>query len=280
MAKSRIGAIEENLVKKTKLYKELTGTSTVELVEKLLTEFFNEIKLNNEYIYIDEIYYFNFEKLLIDKEVKATKNKLSEDLKKTYIIKKIPNNLDEFDKLHTTFCYNGNPKKHLGIYSYNEFISQSEFKDTELFQCYILFYYDEKTEELILKLIELSDIALIIKLDNHSSILTDLSEFNKIFIEELERIKKIPEKKKMTYNFRKPLFEYDNPLIYLGSTTVIESYINAKKMAKDIYTIDPKLYRELKGKYDSEDLVIFREGRLIKYEEIDNIKQIEKYSSN
>lgn len=103
MSKVRIGAIDENLVNKTRRYKELTGTTTVELVEKLLSEFFKEIKLTNDYINIDEIYYFNFKKLLKDGKVKATKNKLSQDLKETYIVKKIPNNLDKFDKNNNTF---------------------------------------------------------------------------------------------------------------------------------------------------------------------------------
>ena len=67
MSKVRIGAIDENLVNKTRRYKELTGTTTVELVEKLLSEFFKEIKLTNDYINIDEIYYFNFKKPINEK---------------------------------------------------------------------------------------------------------------------------------------------------------------------------------------------------------------------
>ena len=278
MKKERIGAIDGNLVEKTRYFKKLTGISTVELVEMLLSDFFNEIRLTNDYIYIDEIYYFNFKKLIENREVKASKNKIYTDLKESFIVKKIPNNLDEFDKPHNTFCYNGIPEKHLGIYSYNLFISKSTFKDTELLQKYILFDYNEKTEELILKLVDLTDITLIIDLDKNKRVLNDLNKVNEIFIEELKRIKKLPDENKLVYDYNKPLFEFDNPLLYLSSSTVIESYINAKQLSKTIHRTDLKLYNELKGKYNSDDLVIFRNGRLIKNikdNKLDKTKEIE-----
>lgn len=280
MSKVRIGAIDENLVNKTRRYKELTGTTTVELVEKLLSEFFKEIKLTNDYINIDEIYYFNFKKLLKDGEVKATKNKLFQDLKETYIVKKIPNNLDKFDKNNNTFCYNKIPEKHLGIYSYNLFKSKSKFKDTELFQYYILFEYNEITEELNLKLIDIKDIALLVDINDISDILKDLNEFNEIFIDELDRIKGMPESEKLPHDFGKPLFEFDNPLVYIGSTTVIESYINAKKIAVDVYSTNAEMYDELKGRFNSEDLIIFRDGKLVNPSDAENLKIKDKENPN
>lgn len=264
MTKIEIGAIKRDLVKKTKIYEEITGISTEKLVEKLLTDFFEDIRITNDYINIDEIYYFNFSKLLENREVTATKNKLSENLNETFIIKKIPNNLDKFDKAYNTFCYNGNPNQHAGIYSYNRFYCESKFKDTSLFQYYILFDYNEQTEDLILKLIDLNSLKLLVDLNNLSNVLNDLREYNKIFDEELERIKKMPEEDKLILEQFKPLFEFDNPLLYLASSTVIESYENAKYMAKSIYKTDIEQYGELKGKYNSEDLIIFREGKLVK----------------
>lgn len=88
MTKIEIGAIDKNLVKKTKIYEEITRISTKKLVEGLLTDFFEKIHITNEYINIDEIYYFNFSKLLENREVIATKNKLSENLNETFIINK------------------------------------------------------------------------------------------------------------------------------------------------------------------------------------------------
>lgn len=188
------------------------------------------------------------------------------------MLKKIPNNLDKFDKNNNTFCYNETPEKHLGIYSYNLFKSKPKFKDTELFQYYILFEYNEKTEELNLKLIDIKDIALLVDINNISDVLKDLNEFNKIFIDELERIKQMPETEKLPHDFSKPLFEFDNPLVYIGSTTVIESYINAKKIAADVYSTNSEMYDELKGKFNSEDLIIFRDGKLVNSTDADNLK--------
>ena len=264
MTEMEISGIKQDLVEKTKRYEEITGISTEKLVEKLLTEFFEDIHINNDYINIDEIYYFNFTKLLENHEVIATKNKLSENLNETFIIKKIPNNLDKFDKTYNTFCYNGNPDQHAGIYSYNRFHCESKFKDTFLFQYYLLFDYNEKTEKLVLKLIDMNDLNLLVDLNNLPNVLKDLTEFNKIFIEELERIKKMPEEDKWVLEHSKPLFEFDNPLLYLISSTVIESYENAKDMAKSIYKTDIEKYHELKGKYNSEDLIILREVQLLK----------------
>lgn len=277
MTKIEIGAIEKDLVEKTKIYEEITGISTEKLVEDLLNDFFEDIHITNDYINIDEIYYFNFSKLLEKREVIATKNKLSENLNETFIIKKIPNNLDKFDKTYNTFCYNGNQYQHAGIYSYNRFYCEKNFKDTSLFQYYILFNYNEKTEALVLKLIDLDDINLLVDLNNLSDVLNDLIEFNRIFAEELERIKKIPEEKKLILEQFKPHFEFDNPLLYIASSTVIESYENAKNMAMSFYKTDSEYYDALKGKYNSEDLVILREGRLVK--EVNDTKIKEELDS-
>ena len=97
MTKIEIGAIEKDLVEKTEIYEEITGISTEKLVEDLLNDFFEDIHITNDYINIDEIYYFNFSKLLEKREVIATKNKLSENLNEIFIIKKIPNNLHTID---------------------------------------------------------------------------------------------------------------------------------------------------------------------------------------
>lgn len=280
MTKIEINSIKKSLADKIKIYKELTEITMEDLVEELLEDFFDKIRLTDGYIRIDEIYYFNFTELLKNKEVKATKNKLYVNLNETFIIKKIPNNLDKFDKNYNIFCYGGNPEKHVGVYSYNRFYCESKFKDTELFQYYILFEYNEKTEELILRLTDLNDIKLRIDLNILPNILNELNESNQMFIEELDRIKNMPEEKKLILEYSKPLFEFDNPLFYMHSSTVIESFINAKKMAESFHRIDFEGYEELRGKYGSEDLVILREGRLLKKDEIEELKKSKELNSS
>ena len=44
-------------------------------------------------------------------------------------------------------------------------------------------------------------------------------------------------------------------------------------MAKSIYKTDIEQYEELKGRYNSEDLIIFREGKLVKKVNDSKIKE-------
>lgn len=118
-------------------------------------------------------------------------------------------------------------------------------------------------------------LKLLVDLNNLPNVLNELIEFNKIFIEELERIKKMPEEDKIILESFKPLFEFDNPLLYLASSTVIESYENTKYLSKSIYQTDFNTYNELKGRFNSGDLVIFREGRLVKEINDDKFKKID-----
>ena len=101
-----------------------------------------------------------------------------------------------------------------------------------------------------------------------------------IFIDELDRIKGMPESEKLLHDFGKPLFEFDNPLVYIGSTTVIESYINAKKIAVDVYSTNAEMYDELKGRFNSEDLIIFRDGKLVNPTDAENFKIKDNETSN
>ena len=54
MTEMEISGIKQDLVEKTKRYEEITGISTEKLVEKLLTEFFEDIHITNDYINIDD----------------------------------------------------------------------------------------------------------------------------------------------------------------------------------------------------------------------------------
>ena len=74
---------------------------------------------------------------------------------------------------------------------------------------------------MILRLTDLNDIKLRIDLNILPNILNELNESNQMFIDELDRIKNMPEEKKLILEYSKPLFEFDNPLFYIHSSTVI-----------------------------------------------------------
>ena len=141
MAKVGIGKIEEELIEKTKVYKKLTGTSTVELVETLLTDFFKDKVLDNDFIDLPKPYYFNMMELKEEGIVKATTIKPIKDLEKTFVLFNVPNNLDSFNAEANSYCYEDNIHLHRGYYVASEF---SEFN----VKLELVFSYNTSSEEL------------------------------------------------------------------------------------------------------------------------------------
>ena len=141
MAKVRIGKIEEELIEKTKVYKKLTGTSTVKLIESLLADFFKDKVLDNDFIDLPKPYYFNMMELKEEGIVKATTIKPIKDLEKTFVLFNVPNNLDSFNAEANSYCYEDNIHLHRGYYVASEF---SEFN----VKLELVFSYNTSSEEL------------------------------------------------------------------------------------------------------------------------------------
>ena len=135
MAKVRIGKIEEELIEKTKVYKKLTGTSTVKLIESLLADFFKDKVLDNDFIDLPKPYYFNMMELKEEGIVKATTIKPIKDLEKTFVLLNVPNNLDSFNAEANSYCYEDNINLHRGYY-YMDYILD------------LVFSYDSDSKEL------------------------------------------------------------------------------------------------------------------------------------
>ncbi len=139
--KVQIGRIERSLVEQTKQYKELTGTSRVELVESLLADFFKDKVLDNDFIDLPKPYYFNMMELKEEGIVKATTIKPIKDLEKTFVLFNVPNNLDSFNAEANSYCYEDNIQLHRGYYVASEF---SEFN----VKLELVFSYNTSSEEL------------------------------------------------------------------------------------------------------------------------------------
>ena len=131
-----IGRIERSLVDRSKQYKELTGTSTVELVETLLTDFFKDKVLDNDFIDLPKPYYFNMMELKEEGIVKATPVKPIKDLEKTFVLFNVPNNLDSFNAEANSYCYEDNINLHRGYYYYMDYLLD------------LVFSYDSDSKEL------------------------------------------------------------------------------------------------------------------------------------
>ena len=160
MAKVRIGKIEEELIEKTKVYKKLTGTSTVGLIEELLTDFFKDSLLTNDFLELEEPFYFinnpyfyedEIIKAALDSPIGAVIEGVKIEPEEVYIVNKVPNNLDSFSKEHNKFCFSNNPNRHKGIYIHHKFLTLSDRPEECIIEDTIyLFDYNEADKTLII----------------------------------------------------------------------------------------------------------------------------------
>ena len=125
MAKSnkrQLGELEESLVNDIENYvKEVNKhrpkskkISKIGLIRKYFTELLANKVLTNDYMDLDNAYYYNLEDLRTNSEIIASTEFISEPEKQVKI-EKIPNNLDSWSIEEETYCYNNNPEEHKGV---------------------------------------------------------------------------------------------------------------------------------------------------------------------
>lgn len=266
----QLGKVTPSLNDKLNNYCDLIGVPKIQLLEELINKELEKSILTNEYIDIEGVYYFNFPELLKNKEVKAVKDKPKTDLNKLAIVKMIPNNLDVFDKDKRTFCYNGIAEKHLGVYTYNRIvINKLKVNETQFFQYYILFEYDSKTEELVLKLTNHENIFLLFDISDAKEIISDLADINKEYKEAEDNVKNLPDNATIKDLFTTSETEGLNLGLYLFSIDVIQSYAEAKGFSWSVLKWNPELYERLKGTDNSEDLALIKNVEIIPSKEKD-----------
>ena len=265
MAKIPIGKIEKSLVDKTKRYKELTGIGTVNLIEDLLTKFFNDSLLTNTFLELEEPFYFiNNSYFYEDGVIKASlENPIGaviEGVKikpyDVYLVNKVPNNLDTFEPEFNKFCYNKNPDRHKGIYVFHLFEALADNPEEALVShATYLFDYNEAEGTLIIEDLTFSekeDLSYKIDLGTHKevydSVIDEIENYNNwIFEEGLDP--EDPERLCLNYAYVFSSFE------------VIESYED--KIAMKNYLVET-------GSYNPEDEIqgvkkaVFRNRKLIK----------------
>lgn len=108
----------EELVNKINKYAELTGIGKTNLVENILNDYLKDKILDNDFIRLDKPYFLNIEELKLNNYVKATTNKPIINLGETYVLLKIPNNLDIFNKKFNSYCSDDKITLHKG-YTYD-----------------------------------------------------------------------------------------------------------------------------------------------------------------
>ena len=117
-------------------------------INQIIHEYFEDSSLNDDFINLDApIYVITtnfFEKGLTHRYLDDFDD-ISEDyLDKTYVIKKVPNNLDTFNKSSRTFCFK-EPGRHRGLCVYHGHnLNNTKLDGNKLTKCVLLFdYYDE-----------------------------------------------------------------------------------------------------------------------------------------
>ena len=283
MAKTKqLGKVEPELNKRITEYSKLIGISKTDLLEELFNKEVEDKVLDNSFIYPEEIYYFNFVDLLRFNTDKASTNRPKGNLTTVAIVKKIPNNLDSWNKELRTYCYNDNAKEHLGIYPYNRIeINPIKAVDTQLFQHYILFDYNEATKELTLTKVKVEDISLLTDVPEAMKVISGLAEINNIYIDFFENnVNKLPEEATI-YDLFNLEDENTNFLsLDIDSILVIQSLAEAKGFSKAILEVNPEAYEEIKGKYNSKDLILFRDVKIVGssevYKPVKEVKQLEE----
>ena len=157
----------------------LTNIDKTQFFNKILTNYFEGKVLNNNFIKLDEYFYFNIEELKENGIVKASSELPINDLDKCLIVKKIPNNLDTFNKENETYCY-GKQTQHKGIYTLYNVYYNTDIKKDKLLQIEdidefnLIFKYDYSKKELFISLVNSNDLYLYVP--SNSTILKEVEE--------------------------------------------------------------------------------------------------------
>jgi len=121
------------------------------LINELIEERLKDKLLTNHFIYLREKrYFFNLRELLENKKVIATPNPILHNQKEIYVVGKVPNNLDDFNKDLETYCVGNNKNIHAGYYilpAYNGYTEK-----------HFTFRFDAEKEEIEINLVPPSDI--------------------------------------------------------------------------------------------------------------------------
>ena len=248
-----IGRIERSLVDRSKQYKELTGTSTVELVETLLTDFFKDKVLTNDFINLEKPFYFDFKELTSKKIVKASSEVPISNLETCFVVNKVPNNLDNWNAEEKTYC-SGNPSIHKGIYIYYNILFDSEdyFKIADIFEKTLILKYDSSENKLEISLVNFNDLYLYVPSD--STVLDSIEKEKDYFY------------KNIVHNSENNII---NPEIYIGYFNIMKPYKVMKELAIFYESEEFKLFSERLDNAE-ETIIVNEDGEEERHISIDN----------
>ena len=161
----------------------LTGRATErnKLINELIEQELEGKVLENKFVDLyQNPFYFNVNELLENKTVIATKKPiLKGNQDEIFVVRRVPNNLDDFNNEFKTYCSENNKHVHTGYYIMPRFKGNDERHFT--------FRYDAEKEEVEINLVNPNDINTIFNPldDEKQKIKDDLIKYNIIYTHEL-----------------------------------------------------------------------------------------------
>ena len=147
------------LINSLSSYCSLIGIDRTKFISEVLSKELEGLILTKEFIPLEEPFYFNWPELEEKGIVTATTEEPIQDLDKCYLVKKVPNNFDSFNKEFRTYCYKKNINIHRGIYFYPKpvfFRSSYDFKELLVYPLY--FNYNAAANSLEISLIKINEL--------------------------------------------------------------------------------------------------------------------------
>lgn len=156
------------LINKLSSYCSLIGMDRTKYISEVLFKELEGLILTNDFITLEEPFYFNWQELEEKGIVKAATEEPVQDLEKCYLVKKIANNFDVFEQELRTYCFKKNPNLHRGIYFYPKpvfYESTLEFKELLVYP--LLFNYNTSNKgSLEISLIKINNLDMYINFEN------------------------------------------------------------------------------------------------------------------
>ena len=156
------------------------ATGRNSLINELIGNELDGKVLDNKFIDLyQNPFYFNVTELLENKTVIATKKEPLRDLEEIFVVRRVPNNLDDFNTEFKTYCSENNKNVHTGYYIMPRFRGHDERHFT--------FRYDSEKEEVEINLVNPNDIHIVFNpLDEEKQkIKNDLIKYNIIYCHDL-----------------------------------------------------------------------------------------------
>lgn len=182
--KIQLGKLESDLVEKLDKYANLTGKTRIGVLRHLIETFLEDKVLTNDFLDLDKDYYFDYDKLIKNGSVECTTNKPTTNLKNHMIVKRIPNNLDEWKG--STYAHGSTfvSSNHKGI-RFNSLIFLDEDQEIEEIEPnYLVFnLYNHnpkdlvdkfKEPKLVIDLIKSSELRYYLDLSSDKEIISNL----------------------------------------------------------------------------------------------------------